>query len=102
MPKAKKVKVDEGLIKSCLPDAPEGYRHSVVKVSPTIFRVVLHHPDRYVYKEGVRTDWGYIKGGKVFTPRGGKPSKVEVCDLLDASELSGYTSVIPTKTIITD
>ena len=95
MPKAKKVKVEEGLIRSCLPDAPEGYRHSIEKVSATIFRVVLHHPDRYVYKEGVRTDWGYIKGGKVFTPRGGKPSKVEVCDLLDLRKVQSVAEHAP-------
>lgn len=99
---AKRLIVTKDLISSCLPDAPEGYRHSIVKESPTIYRVNLHHPNHYVHKENVITAWGFIKGRKVFTSKNSKPSKVEVCDLLDASELSGYTCVIPTKTVITD
>ena len=95
MPKAKKLVVDEALIKSCLPDAPKGYRHSIVKESATIYRVNLHHPNHYVYKENVVTVWGFIKGRKVFTSKNMKPSKVEVCDILDACELTGYSSVVP-------
>ena len=99
---AKRLVVSKDLIKSCLPDAPEGYRHSIVMVSPTIYKVNLHHPDVYVHKENVVTIWGFIKGRRVMTSRNSKPSKVDVCDLLDAGELSGYTAVIPTKTVITD
>ena len=99
---AKRLVVSKDLIKSVLPDAPEGYHHSIVMESPTIYRVNLHHPDRYIYKDNVVTVWGFIKGRKVFTSKNSKPSKVEVCDLLDAGALSGYTCVIPTKTVITD
>ena len=90
-----KLKVTEELIRSCLPDAPKGYRHSVVKESATIYRVNLHHPNRYVYKENVVTVWGFIKGRKVYTSKNCKPSKVEVCDVLDSGSLSGYSCVIP-------
>ena len=98
---AKRLIVSKDLISSCIPDAPEGYRHSIVMESPTIYRVNLHHPNHYVYRQNVVTIWGFVKGRKIFTPKNGKPSKVEVCDLLDAGELSGYTSVIPTCTDIT-
>ena len=99
---AKRLVVSKDLINSVLPDAPEGYRHSIDMVSPTVYRVNLHHPNRYIHKENVVTIWGFIKGRKVFTSKNSKPSKVEVCDILDAGDLSGYTSVIPTKTVITD
>ena len=92
----KRLVVTEELISSCIPPAPDGYSHTIVKVSPTVYKVVLWHPDIYTFKNNVHSDWGFIKGRKVFTARQGKPSKVEVCDLLDAGELSGYTSVIPT------
>lgn len=93
----KRLVVTKELVASCIPDAPKGYRHTIVKVSPTVYRVILWHPDHHFSsRTNVYSDWGYVKGRKVFTPKGGKPSKVEVCDLLDAGELSGYTSVIPT------
>ncbi|QIN96734.1 hypothetical protein [Synechococcus phage S-N03] len=95
---AKRLIVTRELINSCLPDVPSGYSRTIEKVSPTIYRVVLHHPDRYTYKQGVKTDWGFIKGRTIHTPKSGKPSMVKVCDLLDAGELSGYTSIIPTRT----
>ena len=98
---AKRLIVTKELINSCLPDAPEGYRHSIEKVSATIYRVVLHHPNRYTYKEFVKTDWGFIKGRAVYRPKSGKASAIKVCDLLDANELSGYTCIIPTCTDLT-
>ncbi|QIN97017.1 hypothetical protein [Synechococcus phage S-H34] len=98
---AKRLIVTRELINSCLPDTPEGYTRTIEKVSATIYRVVLHHPDRYTYKQGVTTDWGFIKGRVVYRPKSGKASTEKVCDLLDANELSGYTCIIPTCTDLT-
>ena len=94
----KRLIVTRELINSCLPDVPKGYTRSIEKVSPTIYRVVLHHPDRYTYKQEVKTDWGFIKGRTIYRPKSGKASMDKVCDLLDANELSGYTCIIPTRT----
>ena len=97
----KRLIVTKELINSYLPEVPQGFSRSIEKVSATVYRVVLHHPDVYTYKQGVKTDWGFIKGRIVHTPKSGKPSTVKVCDILDAGELSGYTSVIPTCTDLT-
>lgn len=97
--KAKKLVVDESLINSCLPDAPKGYSHRIVQESATIYRVDLLHEKQYMYKQGepVITIWGFVKKDQVH--RVGikqKPSREAVCHLLDASDLSGYSSIIPT------
>ena len=92
-----KRKVDAKFIAACLPDAPKGYSHRVEKVSATIWRVALVHPDRYTYKEGVTTTWGAVKGNAVYRAYNGKLGE-KVCDLLDAGELSGYSCIIPAYT----
>lgn len=100
-----KLNVNESLIKSCLPDAPKGYSHRVVQVSPRVFQVLLQHPDIYTYRpEPPCTVWGFVKtNGDVMRPKNyTKPSREVVCSILDAGELSGYTSIIPTDFIITD
>ena len=99
MPKAKKLVVDEALINSCLPDAPKGYSRRIVQESATIYRVDLIHERQYMYKQGevVSTIWGFVKKDQVH--RVGikqKPAREAVCHLLDASDLSGYSSIIPT------
>lgn len=96
--KAKKLVVDESLINSCLPDTPKGYSRIIVKESSTVYRVDLIHEREYMYKQGetVSTIWGFVKKDQVHrigTKQ--KPSKESVCHLLDASDLSGYTAIIP-------
>ena len=105
MPKAKKkLKVDEGLMRSCLPDAPSGFTHSVQQLTARSWAIWLHHPDKYLFSsEPRKTIWGFIKGDMVHAPKNFKMARKEtVCHILDMSDLSGYTSIIPTKTIITD
>ena len=98
------MKVNCDQILMCLPDAPEGYHHSVEQVSPLIHRVWLHHEANYDYACGksVRTVWGFISKGRVFPPKNWKqPRSKSVCDLTECWRLSGYTSVIPTTTDLT-
>ena len=53
--------------------------------------------------DGGETTWGFITStGMVKRPKNFKTPGEEVCHLLDAGDLSGYTSIIPTKTVITD
>ena len=96
--------VTKKLILENLPQAPEGYSHRVEKVSASIYKVMLDHPPVYSYtSEPVSTVWGFIKGDKVHRPKTATTAAREVlCPLLDASSLSGYTSIIPTKTVLTD
>ena len=103
MPK-KKLVVDEGLINSCLPDTPDGYRRRIIQQSPTIYKVVLDHEREYSYKQGetVTTVWGYVKKDKVHRIGiNDKPAREVLCHILDASDLSGYTAIIPTCTDLT-
>jgi len=101
----KKLNVNESLIKSCLPDAPKGYSHSVVQFSARVFQVFLHHPDVYTYStEPPFTIWGFVKtNGDVMRPTNAtKPSREVVCSILDAGELSPYTTIVPTNFVISD
>ena len=99
MPRKTKLKVDVDLIKSCLPIAPKGYHHEIEQQSARIYRVVLHDHHQYVHSTEPRwSTWGFIKGEKVHRPKNFKTAGEEVCHILDAGELSGYTSIIPTKT----
>ena len=95
--------IDDTTVMQSLPECPVGYHYELVHVSPLIRRIDLHHHRDYVYAEGERvvTIWGFIKGGKVFPPKRGKPAPKSVCQLLDARDLSGYTSIIPTCTDLT-
>ena len=91
------MKVTPQLILQCLPDAPEGFHHSVEQVSPLVHRVWLHHHREYVYAEGdeVKTVWGFVKGGKVYPAKNYKTLKPKSqCSLLDAWHLSGYTCYV--------
>lgn len=90
---AKRLIVTKELIQSVLPEPPAGYRHSVTKETATIYRVNLHHPNHYVFKENVVTVWGFVKGRTIYTSKNMKCSKVEAGDLLDAGDLPGWTAV---------
>lgn len=102
---AKKLSVTTSLIERNLPVCPEGYTHKIVQMSPRVFRVSLEHEFPYSYTtEPVETVWGFIKSnGDVVRPSTfDKPSREVVCSILDAKDLSPYTSIIPTCTDLTD
>ena len=98
--------VTEELIRSCLPDAPAGFSHQLSKHSARVWKVSLSYPPSYAplsRADGGQTTWGFVTStGPVKRPKNPKTPGEEVCHILDASELSGYTSIIPTKTVITD
>jgi hypothetical protein len=103
---AKKLTVTDELILSCLPDAPEGRWFTLSKHSARVWKVCLNAPGTVVplsRPDGFQTVWGFVKStGAVHRPKSFKTPGEEVCHILDAGELSGYTSIIPTKTVITD
>ena len=104
MTKSKKLKVDVDLIKSCLPCPPKGYSHEIQQQSARVFKVILHdnHMEYSYTNEPVFCTWGFIKGENVHRPKNHKTAGEEVCHILEAGELSGYTSIIPTKTSLLD
>ena len=106
MAKKKKLVITEDLIRSCLPDAPEGRHHTLSKHSARVWKASLVSPGSVVplsHPNGFTTVWGFVSStGMVRRPKNHKTPGEEVCHLLDANELSGYTSIIPTKRIITD
>ena len=81
---------------------PEWGHLEVEQVSPLIQRVWFYHDRAYVYRDDdtpVRTVWGFIKSGKVHTPKNYKtPNPKSVCDVVDAWRLPCYTSIVPTTT----
>lgn len=104
--RAKRLLVTEELIRSCLPDAPSGCSHILSKHSARVWKVSLAYPPAYAplsRPDGGQATWGFITStGQVKRPKNHKTPGDEVCHILDAGELSGYTSIIPTKTVITD
>ena len=105
-PMKKKLIVTEELIRSCLPDAPDGRWFTLSKHSARVWKVCLNAPGTVVplsRPDGFWTVWGFITStGQVKRPKNFKTPGDEVCHLLDAGDLSGYTSIVPTKTVITD
>ena len=86
-----------------LPDPDWGHLE-VERVSPLVQRVWFHHDRVYDYSLGkpVRTVWGFIKNGKVHTPKDSKTANAKsCCALVDAYKLSGYTSIVPKTTDLT-
>ena len=80
---------------------PEGGHLEVEQMSPLIQRVWFYHDRVYDYNLGepVRTVWGFIKAGKVHTPKNYKTASAKsVCDVVDAWRLPCYTSIVPTTT----
>jgi len=98
---SKKLTVNASLIEDNLPVCPEGYSRKIVQVSPRVYRVSLEHSFSYSYtSEPVETVWGFVKSnGDVVRPSTfEKASREVVCGILDAKQLSPYTSIIPTRT----
>ena len=101
-----KLKVTDELILSCLPDAPKGFSHTLTKHTARVWKVLLNCPAKHSplrNPDGIQTVWGFVKStGAVHRPKNFKTPGEEVCHILDAGELSGYTSITPTKRFITD
>ena len=102
---AKRLIVNSDLIASCLPDAPEGMSHKITMHTARVYKVSLVYPPTYAplsRPEGGETTWGFVKStGAVCRPKNFKTPGDEVCHILDAGELSGYTSIVPTCTDLT-
>ena len=102
----KKLVITEELIRSCLPDAPSGCSHRLSKHSARVWKVTLAYPPSYAplcHPDGGYCVWGFVtSAGMVKRPKNFKTPGEEVCHLLDAGELSGYTSIIPTGNLIYD
>lgn len=98
----KKLIVTEDLIRSCLPDAPAGMAHVLSKHTARVWKVSLRYPPSYAplrAPDGGYCVWGFITStAQVKRPKNSKTPGDVVCDLLDAGELSGYSSITPTKT----
>ena len=101
-----KLQVTDELILSCLPDAPSGMRHSLSKHSARVWKVLLAYPSSYApltHPDGGTTVWGFVKStGAVCRPKNHKTPGEEVCHILDAGELSGYSSIVPKEGMISD
>jgi len=105
MPRKKKPVIDPEVILSAIPEPPEGYRHEVTTHSTTTWKVTLHHPPVYSYKsDPVMTVWGFVKkNGNIHRPKDfTKPSPVVIGNILDNGGLNPYTSIVPTKTVLSD
>ena len=102
----KRLIITQELIESYLPPAPSGMTHKVTKHTARVYKVTLHYPPSYAplsRPDGGQTTWGFVTStGQVKRPKNHKTPGEEVCHLLDAGDLSGYTSIIPSKTVITD
>ena len=79
---------------------PDWGHLEVEQMSPLVMRVWFYHDMEFSYTtEVVRSVWGFIKAGKVHTPKNHKtPNPRSVCDVVDAWKLSGYSSIMTTIT----
>ena len=92
-----KVTVDQ--IYEALPTPPDGYSYQVEAVSPMVSRVWLKHPDKYLFKEDVRTVYCYVKSGKVYPPISVKKMRPKsLCPLSELHTQRWQTTIIPTQT----
>lgn len=91
-------------IHQCLPVPPFRYKYNIIRQSPQVWRIELMHPNQYTYtNKHVSTIWGFIKQGLVYPPLNStKPQKQAVCDLFNIPDRMCYTTIIPTKTVLSD
>ena len=94
----------EQAIRQALPIPPFSHKYEIIQQSPQVWRVDLIHPMVYTYTtEQVRTIWGFIKNGNVYPPSNHKkPRRTPLCPLVEVSDDLSYTTIVPTKRIITD
>ena len=86
-------------IQTALPTPDKGYSYEVERVSPLVHRVWLLHPDKYLFKESVRTVYCYLKGDKVHAPISVKKMRPKsLCPLADLPKQRWQTTIIPTET----
>ena len=92
-------KVTTGLVEFCLPEPPTGYSYSVERVTPRVIKVWLNHPP-YLFKEGVRTIYCFVKGDKVHPARNKEKMRVEsLCDLNDLYFCDKYSVINDTHDV---
>lgn len=90
-------KVTLSQIKDALPCPGDGYEYDVETVSPMVHRVWLVHPDKYLFKQNVRTVYCYIKGDKAHAPISVKKMRPKSqCPLSELSEQRWQSLIIPT------
>ena len=100
--------MDEQTIRNNLPIPPYRYKYVIAQQSPQIWRVDLLHPNHYNYKtEQIVTIHSFIKVVKgvpmVYPPHNSiKPRRTSLCGLQDIPDSCSYTTIIPTKRVITD
>ncbi len=101
MAKAKKLQVDEVLIRENLPVAPKGHHYEIEQFSALVWRVWLINEGFFSYtNEAPRSIWGFIKStGYVFRPRNSqKVSREKVAHVTDIPRSMRYTTIIPDLT----
>ena len=86
-------------IQDALPTPEEGYSYEVERVSPLVHRVWLLHPDKYLFKESVRTVYCYLKSDKVHAPISVKKMRPKsLCPITELHNQRWQTTIIPTET----
>ena len=94
-----KIKVDADFIEESLPAPDVDYNYEVEQVSPLVYKVWLKHPDKYLFKEDVRTIYCFIKGQKVYPPKNTKHMRPKsVCHISDLWKQRWQTTIEPTTT----
>ena len=94
-----KLKIDEGVIQKCLPQAPPNYSYRVEKFSPLCWRVwlVSHYNWDYACGKEVMSIHSFIKStGDVMRPKNAqKMSSERVCHISMISDDMCYTVIKP-------
>ena len=105
MPKAKRLKMSVEVITDLLPDPPEGFTYEVEQFSPLVYRVwIVNHMDFSYTSESVKSVWGFVKStGDVVVPKNYlKISTKKVCHVTEIPQTMKYTTIVPTRTQLTD
>ena len=92
-------KVTISQIEEALPSPGDGYDYEIENVSSMVHRVWLIPPDKYLFKENVRTVYCYVKGDKVHAPISVKKMRPKsLCHISELPNQRWQTTIIPTQT----
>ena len=101
-----KMKLDELLITKLMPPSPMGYTYEVEQFSPLMYRVwIVNHSVFSHTPDKPYSVWGFIKSnGDVWAPKtANKPRpRGKVCHISDIPDELRYSTIIPTKRVLTD
>jgi len=90
-------KVTISQIEDALPCPDIDYEYEIEQVSPMVYRVWLVHPDKYLFKQNVRTVYCYIKGDKAHAPISVKKMRPKSqCSLSELWKQRWQSLIIPT------